>query len=565
MRQLKLLLMVAICFILVLTACSSNSEKKDAAVESGAKAQETSAASASQPAGSGINPPDTFPISDTPITMSAFAVQLPGVEDLKTNWFTQHLAEKLNIHFDWDISTDEGFKERKQLELSSGDYPEIFLAGDFTKVEQMEYGAQGVLLPLNDLIEQYAPNIKAAFDTIPYLKAAITVPDGNIYALPGVNQCFHCTRPAKMWINTQWLDELGLEMPQTTEDFYQVLKAFKEKDPNKNNKADEIALSGAASGWSRIDGFLMNAFIYNNMQDYFRVNNGKVEFVALQPEWRDGLAYMNKLYKEDLIDPAAFTQPKDGLARLGQAAGDSILGAATSLHVGEFINNESERWRQYRALEPLVGPSGVQLSTYDAGIGNSAFAITNKAKNPEAAIRLVDYLYTSEGTLFVTNGPEGELWRKAEPGEKDVRGNQAVWATKNSTHVTGNVQNFHWRGMGPFIATFEFSESRVAPEDMYSIDGYAKRLFVNTKELYEPHTPPLDAIYPKDVFISQADVEEISLMKPLITDYVESNMVQFVTGKKSLDHDWDAYVKGFDNLNLARYLEIHQNALNTMQ
>ncbi|UUZ87014.1 extracellular solute-binding protein [Paenibacillus sp. P26] len=139
--------------------------------------------------------------------------------------------------------------DKKKLLLASGDYPAVFLSGDLTQAEQIDYGKQGVLKPLNDLIDKYGVEIKKAFQQDPDLKKSITAPDGKIYALPHINECFHCWYSQKVWINTTWLKKLNLQMPTTTEEFYQVLKAFKTQDPNGNGKQDEIPLSGADKTW----------------------------------------------------------------------------------------------------------------------------------------------------------------------------------------------------------------------------------------------------------------------------------------------------------------------------
>src|SRR5699024_5491180 len=117
---------------------------------------------------------------------------------------------------------NQGQAQRKQLMFAGGDYTDVFLHGNhaeegLTRTEQQRYGSQGILLPLNDLIAQHAPNIKKALDEIPYLEPEITAPDGNIYALPEISSCYHCNYSQKMWINTDWLERLGLEMPTTTE------------------------------------------------------------------------------------------------------------------------------------------------------------------------------------------------------------------------------------------------------------------------------------------------------------------------------------------------------------
>lgn len=231
-----------------------------------------------------------FPITKNKITMSAFAPQSANIADLNSNWFTKYLEGKTNIHLNWQLVPGEtaALNEKKQLLLASGDYPDIFMQGNLTKEEQLLYGQQGVLLPLNKLIDQYAPNIKKAFKDIPYLEKAITAPDGNIYAIPSVNECYHCQFSAKMWVNTKWLQKLGLSAPKTTDDFYNMLKAFKEKDPNGNGKADEIAFTGSPTGWhTDIETFVMNSFVYFNADNnYFMMNGGKLATSVDQPGFK---------------------------------------------------------------------------------------------------------------------------------------------------------------------------------------------------------------------------------------------------------------------------------------
>lgn len=151
----------------------------------------------------------------------------------------------------------------------------------------------------------------------------VTAIDGNIYALPEVNDCYHCSMSQKMWIYEPWLKKLGLEMPKTTDELYNVLKAFKENDPNGNGKKDEIPLSITQKSWrSTIDAFLMNSFIYNpvygSSSKHMFIKDGKLDVAFNKPEWREGLRYLNKLYKEGLIAPESFTQDENQLIQQGK-------------------------------------------------------------------------------------------------------------------------------------------------------------------------------------------------------------------------------------------------------
>src|SRR5690606_1913753 len=100
-------------------------------------------------------------------------------------------------------------------------------------VIEAQYGVgQQIFRPLDGLIEQHMTAFKDVLQKHPAVKGRITATDGQIYSLPSWNDCFHCCFAQKMWINQEWLDNMGLQMPTTTDEFYQVLKAFKEKDPN---------------------------------------------------------------------------------------------------------------------------------------------------------------------------------------------------------------------------------------------------------------------------------------------------------------------------------------------
>lgn len=498
-----------------------------------------------------------------------FIVPSSKLENLSTNGFTKMLEEKLNIKFEFEIAPEAGANDRKQLLLASGDYPAVLLTssyGSLTQVEQSKYGKQGVLVPLNDLIDKYGDNIKKAMQVRPTLKQEITAPDGKIYSLPSINECFHCMYPQKLWINIEWLEKLNLKMPTTTDELYNVLKAFKTQDPNGNGKQDEIPLSGSGAAGTEsykydLTGFLMNAFIYNNNIDFLYMKNSKVGLSAAQPEWRKGLEYMNKLFKEGLIDPASFTQNLDALAQLGNKAGDNVLGGVAALSLGVAIskNPGQTRHKDYDAVPPINGPDGYKAAGYYNTVGNGQFAITSKATEEQkiAAIKLADYLFSEEGTVSAEYGPEGTWWRKGEQGEVDERGRPAKRFLKPEA-IGWQTQNYTWGQLGPIFRPRDLRESWVVPQDPKADNGYEHRLFLESKK-YEGNEPKEN--FPLNLFYDEKDTSEIAQLKPQINNYVRSNMVQFITGSKTLnDSEWNAYIKGFEGLKLNRYLEINQKS-----
>lgn len=511
--------------------------------------------------GSGA-PPET----GGPVEMTFFAPQ--GKAPMEENEFTQFIENKFNVKLKWDLAPTDALQDRRQLLLASGDYPEVFLHGKFTTSDLQNYGKQGVFVPLNDLIAEHGPNLTKIMEEKPYFKEAITAPDGNIYALPIFNECYHCTYAQKFWINAEWLDTLGLDKPTTTDELYAVLKAFKEQDPNGNGKADEIPLTGAPNKYvwnGNIDAYLMNAFIYNDNDKYLILNDGNIDFAANKDEWKQGLEYMHMLYADGLIDPASFTQNDQAVGQLGNKEGDETVGSITTALVSYLVNAYDEtltRHQHWEIVAPLKGPNGVQLSGVTQSVGEFEFAITNKASEAEqiAAIQIVDYMFSEEGALYAEYGPtEGKGWKMAEPDEKNIDGEPAKYSYYNLPERDPNVVvNESWSQIGAHDLSKTFRDLFAEGQDPLVPEGYGTRLAQATN-LYAPYAP--EEIYPTNVFIRPEDTETAAQITTAIKDYVQSNMAQFIIGSKSIEKDWDSYVKGFDGLNLGTYLEIYQRAI----
>ncbi|WP_054025244.1 extracellular solute-binding protein [Bacillus sp. FJAT-28004] len=497
-----------------------------------------------------------------PVEIKVFAQQDSSI-DLKSNDFTKLLENKFNAKFNWDIISMDGAKEKRQISLASGDFPDAYLLtayiDQFSQSDLLKYGKQGVFLPLNELIDQFAPNIKTAMEKEPLLKALNTAPDGNIYGLVAYSQCFHCSYPNKMWVNTKWLEQLGLDMPKTTAEFTTMLRAFKHNDPNQNGVQDEVPLSGSMEDFGvHIIPYLMNGFIYDDDRNYLYMNNGKVDTAANKPQWKEGIAYIKSLYDEGLIDPGAFIQNAEALKKAGDNADTEIIGAAASMHPAIFV---SERTKDYAPLPPLAGPYASYATFAVGGLQPGAkFVITNKASREAqiALIRMVDYMYTPEGQTISQSGLEGVGWRKPIAGEEALgEGIEPNFATlipiENAVPT-----NSGWSGMAHFYMPREYRESWVAGKDIYAPDGYERRLIEATL-LYEGHEPA--EVFPVwTTWVDPALTDEAGMLHTNLINYINQSTLQFITGNLDLDKDWTSYVSRLENMQIGRFIEIMQKA-----
>lgn len=505
--------------------------------------------------------------------ISVFTQQGTG-QNLATNTFTKEMEKKFNIKFSWQTTTQDAgaAAEKRQITLASGDYPDMFLlipwVDQFNQVDVEKLAKQGVAVPLNDLIKRYAPHIQKALDTNANFKAMATSPDGKIYGLPQLVECYHCSYAAKLWLNTKWLKKLNLPMPETTADMTRTLKAFKNDDPNGNGKKDEIPLS--ADSHDFLLPYFMNAFIYDpqdpdkGLTSTLVLRNGKVGIQADQPGWREGLRYIKSLWDAGLIDKGAFTQNPEALNQEGNNASAVILGSATVLHPYIFVNGGSKdgRDKDYDAVPPLTGPSGANYAAYTyPAVPGATFLLTNKAsKNDQvAAIKLMDYLFTDQGQIEGTFGVEGKDWAKPGPKDKALDPNTKPLYKVLPQPAGAKPRNSSWGALAQYDNTLQFRNAQVEPTDIYDPSGYERRLFQATK-LYEGHEDKAE-VYPFwRVWVDPSQATQVANMQTNIDNYTMQNALAFITGSKNLDTDWDTYVKGFQGLGLPQYLQDLQTA-----
>src|SRR5690625_1911271 len=302
-----------------------------------------------------------FPIVEEEVTLDVLVPSNSLVENFETNEFTKWYEEKTGVKVNWEVIPEEGAEEQLNLILTSGDYPDVIMNMPVTMSQMRVYGEKGVFLSLNDLIDDYGIETQRMFEEIPIIKDSITTPEGEIYSLPQVNECFHCTMPEKMWIYKPWLEKLDLDMPTTTDELHDVLKAFKEQDPNGNGKDDEIPLSGMKNSWrEKVTGFLMTPFIYSDLHEI----DGEIIAPWDKPEWKEGLTYLHEMYEDGLIYEGSFTQDLEQFKKLGENANEVILGSAIAATPSSFVRQDKSdegRMQDYVAVPALEGPEGNKL------------------------------------------------------------------------------------------------------------------------------------------------------------------------------------------------------------
>ncbi len=415
-------------------------------------------------------------------------------------------------------------------------YPEAFFGGNISTADQMKYGSEGVFLPLEDLIEKHAPNFSKLLDENPDIRRNITTPDGHIYALPTVIDVPRDLTGPKLWINQQWIDEAGLDMPESVDDLYTVLKAFKDRD------SDVIPVG--SSELNDIKYGLMGAFGYLGGND-LNVVDDQVVFVPETDNYKEFLKYMNKLYTEGLLDSETFTQDGQQLNAKGQ---NMRLGLF--MDAGAFLKVPEEESWDYVALPPLTSSINDELMwPSSTGLSQGTFAITDKMQNPEAAIRWVDYFYSEEGSIFIgtAGGMEGTDWEWTDDTETTW---QQIVPEGKSMSEAGAERT---PAAGTFIPHL-MSQDWVHKEESPLNNNIDTEVMENYEEYFKVPFP--------DIYLTTEQRNEITALQSDIEKYVEQMQASFVTGDASFD-EWSSYIDTLKKMNVDRLVEINQEAYDT--
>lgn len=453
--------------------------------------------------------------------------------------------------------------------LASGDYPDLILTDwptVFTKSDIMQYGVkEGVLLPITDYIDKYGNNMKRIFEYNPSYRDRCVAPDGEIYGFARFSECYHCSAYPKIYLRQDWMDKLGLKMPETTEELREVLRAFVNDDPNGNGKKDEIGMLGATT-WNTMVEYALMGMSFQTVKPDFWLSLGadgkSVEFSPSTDAYREGLRYIKSLYDEGLIDGASFTQKEDQLAQTVRTE-PHVVGMYVCDHAGMgYDNNDPVEAENYQILIPVAGPDGFRRQGQNANEGEvQGFhaVITDACKYPEAAFRLIDeFFYDDDYNMERKYGERGLGWDYCPEGTKNVFGGDARYIVNSLTEDQNAEISKGTMMVGPQadLAPFRLS---MLPEvdDIYQPGNYEQRITLDTQKV-EQYIPKERLDY--TVFIPLDMADDYAEIQTNLNSFVRMATVQFITGERDIETGWDQYLSELDSYRVDRYIEIYKTA-----
>ncbi|GHT65560.1 hypothetical protein FACS1894110_07740 [Spirochaetia bacterium] len=330
-----------------------------------------------------------------------------------SDWIAEKLLKEENIKITFISIPRSDETQSLNNMMAAGNPPDICLTYDLNLIAN--FRDLGGLYDMAPNIEKLMPDLDRFLGEDPMLPGRRFVlrsreaATGAVYSIPARRMN---TARINTFIRKDWLDKLGLPLPKTTDEFYQALKAFKEKDPGNVGKDRVIGMTSSGKGARWNFGNLVDSFIDPNLSIKDEWVNTVVDRSYLLPGYKDGVRFLNKMYNEGLIDRDFPLYPNDDepFARL-----KSGVAASYQHNYDQVFRDSPGVLRDLQAnvpgaelvvIDPFHHPSGKTVKyAYDAA--GVYFFIPKTAKNPEAAMRYINWLSRFENTNYLQLGPEG--------------------------------------------------------------------------------------------------------------------------------------------------------------
>ena len=536
-RTLALLLVVLLTISMV--ACSTESKPESTTPTAKPAESESTPADAEQP----TDESKKYYVSDEKVEYEFVWIANPNFGNVDEMEMFNILEEMTNLHINWISIPRAAKKEKMAVMFADNDLPDAFWGRQSMQhMDAVKYGDQGIMAPLEDYVEECMPNMMNVLGMYPEVYGAITSDSGHIYSLPRVKYGFGVEGfpNAQMYINKQWMDNLNLEMPKTTDDIYNVLKAFKEQDADGDGDATNEIPYSVGPGY-KVDSVLLGSFGVLNSKDYLFHNmaDKRLDFMANSDEYKAFLSYINKLSTEGLLDPESFTQDVTQFAGRASKAEFGMI--------SDWGGNPYTLDGTYVVMPMPAGPNGDRMTQKANGaVGACNFAITTQCKDIPTLLRWADIFYDADTllTLQFEYGPLGINIEQLEDGTIDFL------PTPEDTSY-GKFKRANSTLSCPGYLSKEINDIVHHSE--------TEKFFIDAATSGEYLANATTELVPS-LTLSVEESSEMSIMKTDLVNYIKETTANMMAGKIIVEDEWDKYVAQLDKLQCGRYEEIYNAA-----
>ena len=474
-----------------------------------------------------------FALAQDSFVMAGFDGE-DSTHNWETNGFFTRMEARTGVTFTYEqYDSQEAWQAAKDAMFASGELPDVLFKASLSTQELIRYTDSGQIIDLAPLLETYAPNLWRLLEENPDWRAAITLPNGKIGALPAIQ--VPATQNA-LWINQTWLDRLGLEPPTDMDSLRDVLTALRDRDPNQNGRADEIPLTFLGP-WELK--FFSHAYgVVANDYNVYLDTDGQVRYWPDDDRFFEMAACLRDLYADGLLDENGF-YTADNLRRITDDEATLTYGAFFAPTPVNLVTYEMSK--QYVVVEPFVYEGGQIYRDFISPVTRGTFAITSACDSPETLLSWVDVLYTEEGAIEAMVGYEGQDY---------VFDAQGYWNWKGglenmSTAVLSDLSLYDTGDM-PWLFPYGFY-SQYAEENVRRINTELDKL---TAFVVRP--------FPEYTLTAQQS-DDVRQLQNVLGTYVDESLARVVMGQEDLTPEGiEAFRQGLRDLGMEEMIAFWQ-------
>ncbi|GAA4847514.1 extracellular solute-binding protein [Paenibacillus vulneris] len=493
-----------------------------------------------------------LPITKEPITISYWRANDPKLTASLQNFGEMAAYKKkeelTGIKVNWTHPPLGQQKDQFNLLVATNDMPDVIYYNWADAVGGPEKMlADGRIIKLNEYIDKYAPNLKKLIESDPEIKKQISLDDGTIYMFPYIrSDAKKLNATAGLIIRKDWLDKLNLKMPTTIDEWYTVLKAFRENDPNGNGKKDELPFTGnnGAGNMTRLHDFAPAFGVLGGMQ----FKDGKIVYGPLQPEYKKFIETMAKWYAEGLIDPEIMTNDS-------KAFDYKVTNNLAGAYQGGVFSGMGKYFNLMKESNPQFDLAGTPWPTGSAGKPYSTFTLNTKVLTYGEAItssadknkikyivQWMDFNYSPQGHDLFNFGIEGDSYTKEGS------------AIKFTDKILKNPKLTYDQALASYALSIMDGPMNQDSRYLDSLLTFQGQKEANVVWMKADDSLPLPTLR----FTEDESRLNASVMNP-ITTYLNEMMTKFITGKTPLS-EYDKFTKTIQTMGIDQIVKVYEEA-----
>lgn len=548
-KVVSVLLCVAMV-ISMLTACSSPNDSGKKNASNNATNSDTSQSKGTDMKAADAAKEWSWPLSEKKELNIWIVWQNNYLQDPNELKSIQQIEKNTNVHINWTVASSTEASEKFSMMIASGKYPDIISGAEayYTGglVKMMD---DGVTIDLTDFVDKYMPVYSGLRKSNEKLERDTVTDDGKTVAIYSLASDTGELKGERVWggpaIRQDWVDETGLGMPATIDEWYSMLTAIKAKHPDVEAPL-MIGPNGTDYYGTFISAFGVLSEFYND--------NGTVKYGPAEPGYKEYIETFRKWFAEGLIDPnfvsnnSAVVSSADFIGTGKAAAGPMIWGMTADVFKNMGYNTDEKYWLSAAAYPVKNAGDTPQAGAAMSELVKGTTVITSTCKDVELAMRYLDYWFTKDKMMLDSLGIEGDSYVANSDGTYSISDSLKAKVTDGTyptlaeavytyTLGTSDFGLYNWR---MFDAIYEGNKATEA-YDVWDGTSY-------------------DLMLPPCMTMTEAESQEYASLYTSILTLVQENTVKFIMGTESMD-EYDSFVEKLHTYGIDRCIEIKQASL----